>query len=301
MLTHSVTRTAEELRTSQPTASRFLAELEREIGFSLFDRSRGKLVPTHEAHALQEEVDRSFTGLTRIEKVAANIAAFRSERLRISSISSLAIGMLASAVPRFCTKYSGVEVALDVGSFEEVVNNVVTNQCEVGFVAYPVDRPGIIEDHLIRAHAVCVVPANHRLANLGEITPKEIGDTPFISLGHDIPSGQRIDQIFENAGIKRRMTIETQTAIVACALVEQEAGIAILDPFTAYAFRSSGIAIRPFNPAAPFEFRFILRSDRPPSRVTERFIAETRSWLAELPVGTFLSADHRTPVIRYQN
>ena len=33
MLTHSATRAAELLHTSQPTTSRFLGDLEREIGF----------------------------------------------------------------------------------------------------------------------------------------------------------------------------------------------------------------------------------------------------------------------------
>lgn len=153
MTTRSVTRTAEDLHTSQPTASRYLAEFEREIGFALFVRSRGKLVPTHEAYGLLEEVERSFTGLSRIAQVAANIAAFRTERLRISSISSLALGLLAATVPRFCARHEDVEIALEVGSYEEVMSKIATRQCEVGFVAYPVDRPGIVEQPLIRSSA----------------------------------------------------------------------------------------------------------------------------------------------------
>ena len=168
-------------------------------------------------------------------------------------------------------------------------------------MAYPVDRPGIVEEHLIRAHAVCVVPIDHPLADLDVITPNDVGNTPFVSLGHDIPSGQRVDEIFAQAGVIRRMAVETQTAAVAFELVKEGAGIAILDPFTAYARRSPATVIRPFSPAAPFEFRVIHRSDRPPSRVTERFVQETRELLAELPVETFFGSDQLESAIRYRD
>lgn len=299
MLTHSVTRAAEQLQTSQPTASRYLAELEEEIGFPLFERAHGRIVPTHEAQALYEEVARSFVGLGEIEKAAADIAAFRADRLRIASISSLALGLLVPMVPGFCAEHEGVEIALNMFSFEEVVANVAAGRCEVGFVAYPVDRPGVVEHNLIRAHAVCVMPSDHPLARLDVVTPHDIDDTPFISLAHDIPSGKRIDAIFARAGVTRRMGVETQAAAVVCELVEAGAGIAIIDPFTAHARRSRATAIRPFRPAAPFGFRYILRSDRPPSRLTQRFLQATRDWLAQLPSATFLGDDPSEPPIGY--
>jgi DNA-binding transcriptional LysR family regulator len=289
------------MSTSQPTASRFLGELEREIGFLLFIRAHGKLTPTPEAHAFHEEVARSFRGLERIQQAAENIANFRSDQLRIASISSLGLGLLVPTIPKFCARYVGIKIALNVCSFEEVVSNVATNQCEVGFVAYPVNRPGIVEQHLIRANAVCVLPSHHELVSRDVITPQDIGNSPFISLGHDIPSGKRIDEIFNDAGIKRNMAVETQTASVACALVAQGAGVAILDPFTAYATRTKGMAIRPFEPPAPFEFRVIFRSDSPPPRAISRFIEETRNWLAESPLENDPKGDPMETMIKYQN
>jgi len=295
MLTHSVTRAAEQLQTSQPTASRFLAELEREIGFRLFERAHGRIVPTHEAHALYEEVSQSFIGLAQIERVAADIAAFRADRLRIASISSLALGLLAPIVPRFCAAHEHVELSLNMLSFEEVVANVASGRSEVGFVAYPVDRPGLAEHRLIRAHAVCIMPAGHPLARLDVVTPQDIGDVPFVSLAHDIPSGKRIDAIFERAGVSRRLAVETQAAAVVCELVAAGAGIAIIDPFTAHAWRGRAVTVRPFRPAAPFGFRYVLRSDRPPSRLTERFLQATRDWMSELPAETLLRNDPDPP------
>ena len=52
MTTGSASRAAEQMRTSQPTISRVLAEVEREIPFSLFDRDGRALAPKPEARDL---------------------------------------------------------------------------------------------------------------------------------------------------------------------------------------------------------------------------------------------------------
>ena len=48
----SVTGAAEILNVSQPSVSKVLAHAEQQLGFPLFDRVRGKLVPTPEADRL---------------------------------------------------------------------------------------------------------------------------------------------------------------------------------------------------------------------------------------------------------
>ena len=51
--TGTVTRAAEQLGISQPGISNLLAQLERETRFKLFERSKGRLIPTPEAGAAQ--------------------------------------------------------------------------------------------------------------------------------------------------------------------------------------------------------------------------------------------------------
>jgi DNA-binding transcriptional LysR family regulator len=59
-------RAAELLGISQPAVSRALAELERSLGFSLFDRLRNRLVLTPEAKLFYRDVDASYRGLARV-------------------------------------------------------------------------------------------------------------------------------------------------------------------------------------------------------------------------------------------
>lgn len=48
MISGSAVRAAELMQITQPAVSRSIAELEASLGFPLFDRVRGRMVPTTE-------------------------------------------------------------------------------------------------------------------------------------------------------------------------------------------------------------------------------------------------------------
>lgn len=274
MRTRSATRAAELLRSSQPTTSRYLADLEREIGFKLFDRTGGRLVPTPEANALYAEVERSFSGLEHIRDVARGIAAFRFDRLRIASISSFALGALSKTLPRFRERFAEVELVVHVGTFPEVVSKVLSNQCEIGFVAYPVDNPAIRETPVLSTVAVCAMPAAHPLAARSVVRVEDVNGEPLISFGHDIPSGRRVKAIFATSGVQQHVVLETQNAASACAFVKEGLGLVILDPLTVTAMLDSRMAVRPFRPSILFAFTAITRADRLLPRVCAALLQE---------------------------
>ena len=66
MLTGSITSASEALFVTQPAVSRLIRSLEESTGLTLFERRGNHVVPTAEATALLEEVERSFVGLARI-------------------------------------------------------------------------------------------------------------------------------------------------------------------------------------------------------------------------------------------
>ena len=96
MLSGSASRAAELLDITQPAVSRTIAELEKGVGFVLFERIKGRLVTTPEAQMLLNEVEKSFVGLDRIRAEAARIRDFGAGSLRIASLAALG----STLVPR---------------------------------------------------------------------------------------------------------------------------------------------------------------------------------------------------------
>ena len=70
----SVTRAGKLLNVSQPSVSKVLAHAEQQLGFPLFERVKGRLVPTPEADRLHAHVKRVNRHLERLRDVASNLA-----------------------------------------------------------------------------------------------------------------------------------------------------------------------------------------------------------------------------------
>src|SRR5438270_8190707 len=81
--TGSMTAAGALIGVTQPAISRLIRDLEGEIGWSLFDRSAGKLIPTPAAVALFRELQRSYHGLDRVADAAAQLGRRRLARCHL--------------------------------------------------------------------------------------------------------------------------------------------------------------------------------------------------------------------------
>ncbi|MGF2531710.1 LysR family transcriptional regulator, partial [Ralstonia pseudosolanacearum] len=73
MLVGTVSEAARMLAVSQPVVTRVLQHTELQLGFRLFDRTKGRLQPTAEAFELFTEVERLYQEVERVRRVSANL------------------------------------------------------------------------------------------------------------------------------------------------------------------------------------------------------------------------------------
>ena len=92
IVTGSATAAARQLGLTQPAVSRLLGVLERSIGFQLFERRKGRLVPTEEARTLCQEVDIAMQSIDRVAQLARNLRNADFGELSIVSPPSFAEG-----------------------------------------------------------------------------------------------------------------------------------------------------------------------------------------------------------------
>jgi DNA-binding transcriptional LysR family regulator len=69
----------------------------------------------------------------------------------------------------------------------------------------------------------------------------------FVRIG-DLGARTEVDQIFVNAGVNRKLNLETPMAFVACDLVANGGGVSLVDELTANSYKRSGLIVRPFLP-----------------------------------------------------
>lgn len=69
MSTGSLRRAAEVLHVSQPAASKVLRYAEQSLGFALFERTGGRLVPTREARIMLPHVNTIFEKISDLKRL----------------------------------------------------------------------------------------------------------------------------------------------------------------------------------------------------------------------------------------
>jgi len=171
MKEETVTRAAQILHISQPAVSRLIKDLEYYIGFSLFEREKGRLLPTPEARALLEEVEKAFLGMEKVIDAAKDIREFRTGRLFVSCMPLLALTFLPRWVTNFSNQHPNITISLQTHSSQRVLEWIVTQQCDIGFIGMELADPAAKIIPLASGPLRLVLPTNHPLAKNKNLNP----------------------------------------------------------------------------------------------------------------------------------
>lgn len=233
MITGSIKGASQLLFTSQPAVSRVISHTEQTLGLALFNRVKGKLVPTPEAEALFQEVDKCFAYAERVDHFARNLAQGSTGTLNIASSPCLAKTLMAKAVTVFVQRYPKVRVNYHVTLLNDVSQEVLSNKVDLAVCVLPPQHPNLVTQAFLKGRMVCIAPKGHPLAATGRpIRLEDIKDYPLVAHDPAIPFGQIVSSALRRAAVEPTIRISIQQTEVACALVKAGAGVAIVDQYT---------------------------------------------------------------------
>jgi DNA-binding transcriptional LysR family regulator len=278
----TVTRAAETLRISQPAVSRLLDQLEHSTKLRLFDRGKGRIRATPEGLAFFREVEKVHSGLERLRFAAENIRSFSGGTVRIASLPVMGHAFLPRVIGHFSRSCPNATVLLQIRSSEAVKELVSSGQVDIGFAADEIDPAGVISESFAEPEAVCLLPAEHRLADKPEIRPTDLIGERFVSLALEDATRARIDAAFDMAGVSRQLVVETQYSLTVCNLVRHNLGVSLVNPFALENLDMRDLVLKPFRPAITFQTLMLLPAHGLASRQVTLFQEAATS---ELSIG----------------
>lgn len=282
MLSSSTVRAAELMHVTQPAVSRLIRELQETLALKLFERVGNRLKPTNDALALYAEVERSFVGLEKIAQAARELGMRRAGKLRIAAMPALCNGALPRFVGEFAAAHPRLEIELYGLASQAVIDWVVSEQCDLGLAAAPVDHVAVEVLKLPSVPYVAALPTSHRLARKTSIKARDFRGENFIVLGDSTRSRFRIDDIFAKHGVTPAVRVKTPLSEIACGLVAAGLGCSVVDPFTAAEFTSRGVIVRRFEPAVHFQIAALHTKRRIPTAIEREFIAGFGRYVARV-------------------
>ncbi|MGN7295224.1 LysR substrate-binding domain-containing protein [Rhizobium sp. SAFR-030] len=273
IISGTASRAAELMGVTQPAVSRLIGELEATVGFPLFDRVKGRLVPTPEADIFYRDVETSFRGLDRLRSSAARIRDFGSGHIRVASLAAAGSTIVPRAVRRFRESFPSAIITLSIMTSAAVRNHVVDGEYDLGLAADEVDLSGVEHQVFGSFPALCAIPPGHPLAAKKIIGPADFDGVDYVALSPEDRARLKFDALCREAGARPNLVIETPFAITACALSLEGVGVGIVNPLSIDGFSERGLVFRPFEPAVYFKSYLLFRPDVQKARLVRAFVA----------------------------
>lgn len=258
----TVTGAAQMLNISQPALSQILMHTEDQLGFKLFTRLKGKLVPTQQAEELYPEAERIFAEIGALRRRTTDMRFGRTGLIRIAASAPPAMAIVPKAFSAFRDVHPEVVVRSLIAPLDNVVEMVRSGDAPIGIVMNNTPRHGIQVETLGNAELICILPGGHRLAAKDTIGFADIRNEPLISYRIDTLPGQLLASAAEAENSAFNPAIEIDISITALPFVRDGFGVAIVDGLLPWE-QFPGLVRRPFLPRLTVPVALLTSKDRP--------------------------------------
>jgi DNA-binding transcriptional LysR family regulator len=229
---NSMSITADRLDISQPSVSKTLSVIEKNLGFQLFLRKGKKLVPTHEADELYEHASIVTNQLKNFNYIANTYKSRSADFINIGTTPSLA----DTIVPKIINAYREIKP-------ETRFNLINLNSIDLIEDRYKPDIDITIcfnAQKQINTKNTVIKKGLHYLVsakkyNLGEnIILEEVVDLPYVEITNllSLYAESSIMNYLINNGLNMNFYLKSDSYSSALAIISEGIGISIIDDNT---------------------------------------------------------------------
>ncbi|EGQ9977141.1 LysR family transcriptional regulator [Vibrio parahaemolyticus] len=269
----TVSGAARLLHVSQPNVTRVLAHTEQQLGFALFERVKGRLVPTQEAKALLPEAEKVYQQLGQFRSLTNKVKQ-GTQHLRVGAPPVLAAHLLAPTVALLSKEHS-ISFELLTANRDELCSGLLKHELDVA-IAFGEETPPAIMGHvLLKENLALIAPKSAAIPAEKTVILEELisHDLPIIGLDSRDPLGLLLHQTLSARDEHYQHAITVRSYSAAAELVKHQAGFAIVDPWTAKQYRQDdAVSVHALEPNMSFSVSILFAEHTPQSIATKQFI-----------------------------
>ena len=224
----SVTDAARQLGVPQPTVSRTLARLSRDLGVDLIVPSGRGIELTSEGAVLAEGGERALAELrAALDGIRADRDA-ESGRVGLGFLHSMGPTAVPTLLRGYRQAHPGVSITLVQDSADSVIDALVEGRIDLALASPIASRPTLRTRALARQPLVALVPLDHRLAGRRRIAVADLEGDRLITMRPGYGVRTLTDSLLRSAGIPARYVLESDETTTMAGLVSAGLGVAIL-------------------------------------------------------------------------
>lgn len=214
----NITKAADSLYITQPTLTKFLQNLEKDLGQKLFRKLGHRFVLTYAGERYVAKAVEIMNLKKELDQELDDIIKNNHGSLKIAFPTMRGTYMLPCTLPLFNERYPNVTIDILEASSSLLEDMILTGEADLAFFNLPVKSSDIDYDIISHEELLLVMADSHPLAGMG--CPKEgckypwmdlklLIDEPFIMQIPGQRTRQTVDHLFKEYNFTPKIKLQT--------------------------------------------------------------------------------------------
>ena len=220
-----------ELHLTQPAVSMQIKQLEDNIDLPLFEQLGKRIYLTEAGKELYQYSRAISQQLSDMEVALDELKGMERGKLNISVVTT-ANYFAPHLLAKFCQRYKGVTVSLNVSNREAVLRQLNDNLIDLAIMGQPPGNLDIDSQSFMENPLVVVAPPNHPLCQEKNIAVKKLAKEIFLVRESGSGTRDAMERFFTTHKINLNKGMETDTTEAIKQAVQAGMGLGIMSKHT---------------------------------------------------------------------
>jgi DNA-binding transcriptional LysR family regulator len=239
----SFSRAAARLHRTQPAVSQAIAKLESELGEVLLERSSRDGTLTDAGEVLREYALKLLNLRSEAAGALNDLRELHRGRLNLAANEYTCLYLLP-LLDEYRRRNPHIKVAVQRSLASRIPDEVLMHSVEIGVLSFRPEDAQVQSVVVFRDELCLVVNPRHPLAQIGEVSIRQLGAQNFVA--HNIPSPQRqkVIQAFRRHKTPLQMGVELPSLEAIKRFVAMGNGVALVPGLTVERELADGALVR---------------------------------------------------------
>lgn len=229
----NITKAADSLYITQPTLTKFLQHLEKELGQKLFKKLGNRFILTYAGERYVARAKEILLIKKELDQEMGDIVKSNAGSLKIAFPVMRGTYMLPCTLPIFYSLYPNVTLDVLEAHSSQLESMILNGETDLAFFNLPIKSPDIDYEIISHEEVVLVLAANHPLAQSGVVKEgckypwmdlHRLADESFILQIPGQRTRQTVNRLFRDTNFTPHIKLQTSNITASVELTSKGYG-----------------------------------------------------------------------------
>ena len=219
------TKASEQLNISQPSLSKAISNLEKELNVLLFEKDGRNIRLTKQGELYQKHIQEA---VDKIDYAKDSLTKQELQKIQIGYVSSLAVDFIPNLINQFKERRPDSFFSLDVGISSELLNGLRKKTYDLVFCTAMVQDTSITYVPVLQQQLMVACAKDHPFSTKSSLTLKDLINQNFIHHSKETGMYQVVQAILQEENTPITIVAEANEDRILLGLVASGLGIGIV-------------------------------------------------------------------------